>query len=244
MSDRPWSKWFWADWEADEGLRVCSFAAQGLWMRMLCICAKAEPRGYLTINGKPLDLEGLSIAVGHLPSEVGPLVDELDRWGVFSRNRHGTIYSRRIIKDEKRSKEGRKHIKKRWSQGDENEEENSVPNRSPTRGPTTHMPESRGKSNSVSNETGVNADPSRVLFQQGLRFMVNAGVKESQARAIIGKWRKEHSDEGILVALGKAQREGALDPVGFVEGVFRAEKNKPKQQSSLVDQIKREKGLI
>lgn len=100
-----WSKFFWQDWDSDEGLRQCSLAAQGLWMRLLCICAKAEPYGYLAIAGQSLDEASIARAVGVSSSEVKTLMAELDQWGVFSRDSKGRIYSRRLVRDFKVSRQ-------------------------------------------------------------------------------------------------------------------------------------------
>ena len=141
----PWSKFFWSDWEADQGLRLCSLSAQGLWMRMLCVCARHEPKGYLAINGHPLAVDAIARLAGVAETEAENLLAELDRNGVFSRNRSGCIYSRRMVRDEKRSQEGRKHKKRGLSQGNENVEEISLPSRGPTRGPSPQKPEARSQ---------------------------------------------------------------------------------------------------
>jgi hypothetical protein len=66
-----------------------------------------------------------------------------------------------------------------------------------------------------------NPDPVKVMFDAGLGLLTRAGVADREARAIVGKWRKQSSTEAVIAALGRAQREGAIDPVGFVEGVLR-----------------------
>lgn len=145
---RPWSKFFWSDWESDVALRQCSLAAQGLWMRILCICARAEPRGYLMINGVTLDVAAVATAVSRPETEVAPLMHELEHWGVFSRDRKRRIYSRRMVRDEKRSSVGRKAKKDALSQtgqADEKDRENPRPSRSPTRGASPHIPEARSQ---------------------------------------------------------------------------------------------------
>jgi hypothetical protein len=95
----PWSKFFWSDYEADEGLRVCSLAAQGLWMRMLCLMARATPKGELRIAGEPCTTRDLSKLVSEGEETVAALLEELRRRGVFSVTRAGVIFSRRIRKD-------------------------------------------------------------------------------------------------------------------------------------------------
>lgn len=95
----PWSKFFWSDYEADEGLRVCSLAAQGLWMRMLCLMARATPKGELRIAGEPCSVRDLAKLVSESDETVDALLGELRRRGVFSTTRAGVIFSRRIRND-------------------------------------------------------------------------------------------------------------------------------------------------
>lgn len=137
----PWGKFFWNDWETDPSLRLCSLAAQGLWMRLLCLAAKSTKPGYVLVNGRAPSVDDLAVLVGRPAEELSPLLDELESNGVFSRDRHGVILSRRMVRDEKRSQEGRKHVRKRWAEASENKEENAAPNREATRGPTPQKPE-------------------------------------------------------------------------------------------------------
>lgn len=111
MSENPSTKWFWNDWDNDRALALCSLAAQGIWMRMLSIAARSD--GYLRVNGKACSIDELSVLIGHPASEIAPLVAELDARGVFSRTRDGTIYSRRIVRDEK----NRKFFQKKGKEG-------------------------------------------------------------------------------------------------------------------------------
>lgn len=145
MAEYPWSKFFWSDWEADQGLRLCSLAAQGLWMRMLCVCARHEPKGYLAINGNPLSVDAIARLAGVTETEAGNLLAELETNGVFSRDRNRRIYSRRMVRDEKRSQEGRKWKKKGLAQASDNNEGNPPPSRGPSRGPSPQKPEARSQ---------------------------------------------------------------------------------------------------
>lgn len=100
--------------------------------------------------------------------------------------------------------------------------------------------EDKKKSSVSSLRSDTGAPPlSEIIFGQGLKFLCKSGVPERQARSVLGKWRKVHGDEKLLAALGKAQREGALDPVAFCEGVFRHFNGKPEPQSAS-DHIMRE----
>lgn len=102
MTDRmPWSKFSWDAWETDAELSLCSMAAQGFWMRLLCLAAKED--GYVLIN----DTAPSSLKLAHLVrakvEEVEGWLAELDENGVFSRTARGVIYSRRLTREGKRS---------------------------------------------------------------------------------------------------------------------------------------------
>jgi hypothetical protein len=112
MSGNPWDKWFWSDWECDPAVQQCSLAAQGLWMRMLCIAAKSTPKGYMRVGKNSLSDVEIAGAVGRPLEEILPLIAELEKWRVFSRDRKGTIYNRRMINEAKRSKTNAKNGKK------------------------------------------------------------------------------------------------------------------------------------
>lgn len=145
MSSLPWSKFFWSDWESDQGLRLCSLAAQGMWMRMLCVCSKGEPKGYLAINGQPIDSTGVARLCGVSAEDAQVLMDELASNGVFSRDRRGWIYSRRLVRDAKKSSEGKKNASRRWSQGAEKQDEKHVPNGVANGEPYAKKPEARSQ---------------------------------------------------------------------------------------------------
>lgn len=103
MSATVYGKWYWSDWMSDPGVRASSYAARGLWIDLLCIAATADPTGYVVLNGRPLTAPEIARLTGGHASEVEILLDELERNGVFTRDRHGRIYSRRMIRDKKKS---------------------------------------------------------------------------------------------------------------------------------------------
>jgi hypothetical protein len=95
----PYSKFFWSDWDADPALRMVSMAAQGFWMRMLCIASNSDPIGYVMLNGRGLDEDDLAHLTGQDKRKVKGWVKELEEAGVFSRDERGVIYSRRMTRD-------------------------------------------------------------------------------------------------------------------------------------------------
>lgn len=101
MSGVVWSKLYWSDWESDPRLKLCSLAAQGLWMRVLCICAQSD-RCAAEIDGRPLSGDDIAVIVGRPAREVKALIAELESKGVFSRTDGGAILSRRMQRDAER----------------------------------------------------------------------------------------------------------------------------------------------
>ncbi len=109
---QPWMKFFPTDWRGDQALRICSLEARGLWIECLCLMHEAEPYGYLTINGRALDASHLAKLTGMAEARIGDLMGELEAAGVFSRNRQGTVFSRRMIRDARRLRAARANGKK------------------------------------------------------------------------------------------------------------------------------------
>jgi biotin operon repressor len=91
------------DWMKDPALRSVSPEARGLWIDMLCLLFESGRRGYLQhMAGKPVSDEQLARMTGSSSGQVSRLLQELEDSGVFSRTEHGMIYSRRMIRDERK----------------------------------------------------------------------------------------------------------------------------------------------
>jgi hypothetical protein len=102
MAGTTYSKFFWSDWESDPGLAQCSLAAQGLWMRMLCLAAQSDNIGFVKIAGAAASDAQIAKHARAGEELVAELIQELEANGVFSRDRHGVIYCRRMVADEKK----------------------------------------------------------------------------------------------------------------------------------------------
>ncbi len=141
MAKTHWDKFFWADWDADPAIRISSLAAQGLWMRMLCLAGQAG--GYVKISGSPVRPEQLARLVAEPVELVTELLTELETNGVFSRDRHGAIYCRRMIRDVKKAKTARENGKKGGNPTLSNEREISPSDNPPVEDSTYHKPVSK-----------------------------------------------------------------------------------------------------
>lgn len=94
------------DWQADH-VAGCSLAAQGLWLRMMIQMHNSERYGYLSQHGLPIPDEAVARYCGCPLQEYQTLLAELERAGVPSRTPEGIIYSRRMVRDEKKRSEWR-----------------------------------------------------------------------------------------------------------------------------------------
>ncbi len=109
----PYLQFFVDDYLADERVSLCSLAAQGLWVRLLCLMHKCDRRGYLQqANGQPYSLLQTARSAGCSTDEVTHLLRELIDSGVASATEHGVLYNRRMVRDERirqvRSEAGQK----------------------------------------------------------------------------------------------------------------------------------------
>jgi hypothetical protein len=107
----PWFKFFPADWRADPALRMCGLAARGLWAECMCLMHEAEPYGHLIVNGHTVTETMLANLTGAGREQVTELLGELESAGVFSRTRKGVIYSRRMTRDDKKTRTASKNGK-------------------------------------------------------------------------------------------------------------------------------------
>lgn len=116
---------------------------------------------------------------------------------------------------QQRSNAGKASAMKRKHRGSTAVQRNVNENSTPT--PTPIPKSSEAKASGVSTP----ADPAKIMFDSIVRLLTEAGHTERQARSLGGKWKARHGVEAVIVAAGKAQREGAIDPVAFIEGCFR-----------------------
>jgi uncharacterized protein YdaU (DUF1376 family) len=78
------------------------------------------------------------------------------------------------------------------------------------------------------NPNGLDAegvDFAKILFERGVAFLERHGVGERQARSLIGKWRKDHSDKEVFNAFADAAKAGVTEPVAWIEARFHSQRN-------------------
>ena len=91
------------------------------------------------------------------------------------------------------------------------------------------------KNNSLRGE-----DPDKVMFDSGISLLKEAEIKATKARSLIGLWRKQPGTGNVIDAIAKARRESAVDPVAYIEGVFR----RMDKTGSGLSEVERAKKLV
>lgn len=84
-------------------------------------------------------------------------------------------------------------------------------------------------SSSVPKGTGGHRPPdlATVIWEEGTKWLQEkTGNPEKRCRSLLGKWRKALGDEGLVELLGRAQREGIIGPIEWIEGAIRHRQTK------------------
>jgi len=256
-SSNPWMKFYPSDWRADPALRVCSLAARGLWVEMLCIMHEASPRGYLTIKGHAVTDVQLAALSGAPIDEVSNLIGELETMAVFSRDRDGCIYSRRILRDEKKSKTAQKNGKsggnpKLASNG--KQKQNPSSDNQQDKGwhkgeDKTQKPEARSQTPEYKSSLHSDLSPpppqsggedEKWIWNEGRLWFISCGLTETQIPYHLNEWLKAYPADQVRDAIATAGVSAPSDPVRFVAGRLR-NGNRSNLQTFPIDRHKAKK---
>jgi hypothetical protein len=234
---RPAFQFYPADWRKDTALQSCCLEARGLWHEMLCLMHECEPYGHLAVNGNPMKPAQIARLVGISPKEYQVLLDELTAAGVPSSTEDGTIYSRRMVRDEHirnvRAQAGKLGGNPNLLVGKDKQKDKQnlkqKPDAEDNREPTPSSASSSSASLKPSVPNGTDADASQgltaheAIFQIGLPWIVsNAGsdVKESNIRSMLGGAEKHLKPEGAWQLVQDCMRVKPLQPVAWLAGAI------------------------
>jgi hypothetical protein len=100
MANRdPWIKFYPKDYLADLELATCSAAAQGVYMRLICLMHVSNEYGYVLISGAKPTPHSLSKAMQMRSDTVAHSCAELVRKRVLKVDERGILYSQRMLSD-------------------------------------------------------------------------------------------------------------------------------------------------
>jgi hypothetical protein len=192
-------------------------------MRMLCIAAAHDPIGYVAVAGRALDETSLARMTGCQESEARALLGELDQNGVFSRDRQGRIYSRRMVADAKKAAIARKNGKNGGNPSLRKERGNPASdNPSVKVGLKPQEPEARYSDTNVSGEAAqpppAAPDHDKLAWSEAVRVITTAGASEKSARSFFGKLLADHKllARDLLPSLTSAAVNGTQDPQSYL----------------------------
>lgn len=172
----PAFQFYTGDWLKDPNLRRCSLAARGVYIDMLCLMFECEIRGVLATNGVAWSEREIAATISGEPSQLLSCVEELLRKGVVSRDdadgnstgTPGSIYSRRMVRDEKSRASNRERQRRHYHKA----LDNGQPNGHLT--PTSHV--------SSSSPSSSKQSPTPLAHSEAL-------LPEMAARAVMDRCR-------------------------------------------------------
>ena len=106
----PYFRFYTTDWRGDIPLRMCSYAARGLWIDLLTLMHESDRPGFLLIAGQPPSARQLASLLGGSEKEIRKLLAELEQAGIFSTDPDtGAIFSRRMVRDKAKEERDREN---------------------------------------------------------------------------------------------------------------------------------------
>lgn len=147
-----------ADWRSDPALAMCSEGARLLWLEMLLIMSESDQIGYLRIKGRTPTPKQIAALTRTDPTTVDERLQELEEGGVFSRDKRGVIYSRKMVRDEERARKARANGKKGGNPSLTGRTEKDRSDNPPDNG--GHKPLNPSPSSSLNEESGIYPPPS------------------------------------------------------------------------------------
>ena len=102
MSRLPWIKFYFTDWQADPGLRLCSRGARSFLLDLMAIMHQADPYGYLLVHGEKPTVAITARLTQDTVQEAAKYLAELVGKGVLSVREDGVLFSRKMVRDEEK----------------------------------------------------------------------------------------------------------------------------------------------
>ena len=86
-------------------------------------------------------------------------------------------------------------------------------------------------------EEDADEDFAKQVFDRGVAYLGRHGVKDREARSLIGKWRKTIHDRDIFDAFAACSRAGVVDPVPWLMARLRPPDNPSANIDAIWDRI-------
>jgi len=120
----PHIQFYVGDWRKDMGIQTLSYYHRGVWFELLMLMHCSEQRGRLVLAGKPMPNAALARLLGLSQQETQDALAAILDSGVASKDEAGTVYCRRMVREEeiraKRAEAGSKGGSKRQANREQN----------------------------------------------------------------------------------------------------------------------------
>ncbi|WP_066735688.1 hypothetical protein [Cupriavidus sp. D384] len=242
---RPAFQFYPADWRKDTALQGCSLLARGLWHEMLCLMHECEPYGHLSVNGKPMKPAQVARLVGISEKEYQRVLAELIDAGVPSIADDGSVYSRRMVRDEQirearaaGGKAGSEHGIKGAEHGKKGGRpkkdkggletplpvsENPPPSSSSSSSTTKNLSVPDGTDADASLVTADGIDAKDALWQIAVPWMIERQVPDKSARSLLGAAVKVLREEGAWLLCQRMMQERPMEPAAWLAAALNAQ---------------------
>lgn len=101
---KPSFQFYPGDWRKDQNLSRASLRAKGALIEILCLAFECEKRGVLKTGKNPWSIDEIAHAMGGDKNENILAIEELLEKKILKKDKKNTIFSSRMVRDEKISK--------------------------------------------------------------------------------------------------------------------------------------------
>lgn len=172
------------------------------WVNILCLTAKND--------GVLPPVEDIGFALRIDPKKTGKLVKKLVDCGLLVETETGlkpNKWDQRQYKSDVSTDRVKRFRQRSKKQGE------TQPETGPETDTDTEVP--------LSKDNGSAVDPDKLFWDSAKSYL-------GPSRAsLIGKWVGQHKKPAVIAAISAAQAERAVDPVAFIEGIFRKSAGNP-----------------
>ena len=181
-------------------------------------------------------------------SRIGPVIRSFltaSDGAVFSKRLRGEAgYVERQVKQQSDRKSGEKSHKPLEYLDEEQSVDSTTdePRHHPSQQPNnpTDIPDAKASGRDASiapSEENADEDFAKQVFDRGVAYLGRHGVKDREARSLIGKWRKTIHDRDIFDAFVDCSRAGVVDPVPWLMARLRPPDNPSANIDAIWDRI-------
>lgn len=173
------------DWRSDPELAMCSEGARLLWFEMLLLMNESKQRGFLLVSGKKPSPQQIAMLTRTSVEHVEDRLSELSNNGVYSTDRRGFIYSRKMVREEKKRRIARENGKKGGNPKlCEQTEKTPLDNQQDNRQVKLSDVNASVKSPDSSNPVGTEFQDSSVARKPSARFPVKSKLPRNGRRYV------------------------------------------------------------